>query len=117
MGGGQRRGERGAGQGAKPGIPAPPGWAAGLYRCQGGVGLVACAAGVAEALPGMETAAPDRTECSLMEETRAGNPLRDHFDKLSIAGGQLVIRDLPPGDYQLKQGDKSTMILISPGRA
>jgi hypothetical protein len=61
-------------------------------------------------------AAPDRTECSLMEETRAGNPLRDHFDKLSIAGGQLVIRDLPPGDYQLKQGDKSTMILISPGR-
>ncbi|MCX6868579.1 MAG: hypothetical protein NTV46_20710, partial [Verrucomicrobia bacterium] len=59
-------------------------------------------------------AAPDRLELSLLEML-AGNPLRDHFDKLTIDAGQLVIRDLQPGDYQLRQKDQSTSIRISSG--
>ena len=43
------------------------------------------------------------------------NPIRDHFDKLAIDNGQLVIRGLPAGDYQLKQGDETTDILVSSG--
>ena len=59
-------------------------------------------------------AAPDRLEISLLE-TLAGNPLRDHFDKLTIDAGQLVIRDLTAGDYRLTQGRQSTNIRISSG--
>jgi hypothetical protein len=59
--------------------------------------------------------APDRLALSLLE-TRDGAPIRDHFAKLAIDQGQLVIRDLPPGDYQLTQGDSTTTVLISAGR-
>lgn len=59
-------------------------------------------------------AAPDRMEISLLELS-GGNPIRDHFDKLAIGDGQLVIRGLPAGDYQLKQGGETTDILVSSG--
>jgi hypothetical protein len=60
-------------------------------------------------------AAPNRLQLSLLE-MRDEKPIRDHFDKLAIDQGQLVIRDLPPGDYKLTQGDFRTTLLISAGR-
>lgn len=59
-------------------------------------------------------AAPDHLQLSLIE-TLDEQPLRDHFDKITIADGQLVIRDLPPGDFLLTQGDSTTNIHISSG--
>ncbi|MEO0018723.1 MAG: hypothetical protein RLZZ522_2006, partial [Verrucomicrobiota bacterium] len=61
---------------------------------------------------------PDRLRFSLLE-TRDGVPVRDHFDRLAIDGSQIVIRDLPPGDYALSQHGtttSTTKILISAGR-
>ena len=56
--------------------------------------------------------APLRVRMSLLE--RLGDPsIRDHFDKLSIENGELVIRGLPPGDYQLKDHDESVNIMVS----
>lgn len=56
--------------------------------------------------------APLRVRMSLLE--RLGDPsIRDHFDKLSIENGELVIRGLPPGDYQLKDQDESVNIMVS----
>jgi hypothetical protein len=57
---------------------------------------------------------PSRLEFSLLELV-GQQPVRDHFDKLSIAGGGLVIRDLPPGDFRLVQGDETTDIHLSSG--
>ena len=49
-------------------------------------------------------------------ETVNNQPVRDHFDKLTIEDGQLVIRNLPPGDFVLAQGDfETTDIRISSG--
>ena len=59
-------------------------------------------------------AAPSRLEFSLLEMLDA-EPIRDHFDKLAVDAGQLVIRGLPPGDYRLRQGDDETEIRISSG--
>jgi hypothetical protein len=59
-------------------------------------------------------AAPDRLELSLLEMS-GGNPIRDHFDKLAIDNGRLVIRGLPAGDHQLKQGGETTDIFVSSG--
>ena len=59
-------------------------------------------------------AKPERLELSLLEMV-SGNPQRDHFDKLAVDAGQLVIRGLPSGDYQLSQGDDITQIKISGG--
>ncbi|MCX6874525.1 MAG: hypothetical protein NTW21_12080 [Verrucomicrobia bacterium] len=58
--------------------------------------------------------APDPNRLSLLE-TLDGKPVRDHFDKLSIAAGQLVIHDLPPGDFLLRQGAGTTRIRCSSG--
>ncbi len=66
-------------------------------------------------LPLEKTAStPNRLELSLLESVD-GQPVRDHFDKLAIEDGQLVIRKLPPGDFQLTQGDQTTDIQISSG--
>ena len=46
-------------------------------------------------------ATADRLDFSLLE-TLSGEPIRDHFDKLTIADGQLVIRKLPAGDFILR---------------
>jgi hypothetical protein len=46
-------------------------------------------------------AAPDPLHFSLLEVLDE-NPVRDHFDKLSIADGQLILRNLPPGDFILR---------------
>lgn len=58
--------------------------------------------------------APDRLEFSLMEY-HGENPLRDHFDKIIIENGQLVIRKLPPGTFKLTQGGETTEVLVSAG--
>ncbi|MEI7911038.1 MAG: hypothetical protein WCK77_15490 [Verrucomicrobiota bacterium] len=52
----------------------------------------------------LETPAPalDRLHFSLLEVIDR-HPVRDHFDKLAIADGQLLIRHLPPGDFILRQ--------------
>lgn len=44
-----------------------------------------------------------------------GFPIRDHFNKLSIDGGQLLIKDLPPGTFRLDQPRRSTKITVSSG--
>ncbi len=59
-------------------------------------------------------AIPDRLNISLLE-TLDDKPIRDHFDKVSIVDGQIVIRDLPPGDFVLAQAYTSSEILISSG--
>lgn len=56
--------------------------------------------------------APLRIRMSLLE-TLNDQSIRDHFDKLSVENGELVIRGLPPGDYQLKDLGQSTKILVS----
>jgi hypothetical protein len=58
--------------------------------------------------------APDRIKLSLLE-TRDGEIVRDHFEKIAIEDHQLVIRGLPAGTYQLEQGDLTTDILVSSG--
>jgi hypothetical protein len=55
--------------------------------------------------------APDRLRLSLLE-TVAGRPARDHFDKLAIDRGQLVIRKLPPGDFRLLLDNGQTVKLL-----
>ncbi len=64
----------------------------------------------------------DRSEISLIETSDRTAwfrdlPLRDHFDKLQLRDGQLVIRQLPPGNYVLRQGSQRTTILVSSGQA
>ncbi len=59
-------------------------------------------------------AIPNRLELSLVE-TLDKMPVRDHYDKLTIEDGQLVIRKLPPGDFTLTQGGQTTSIQISSG--
>ena len=44
----------------------------------------------------------DRLHFSLLEVIDT-KPVRDHFDKLAIADGHLLIRHLPPGDFILRQ--------------
>ncbi|MES2924791.1 MAG: hypothetical protein V4819_24770 [Verrucomicrobiota bacterium] len=56
-------------------------------------------------------AAADRLEISLLETNRA----RDHFEKISVDAGELVIRNVPPGDFVLRQGQNYQPILISSG--
>jgi hypothetical protein len=56
----------------------------------------------------------DHIRLSLLE-MRGEEIIRDHFDKLTIEEGELVIRDLPAGDFQLKQGEHLTRIRISSG--
>jgi len=58
--------------------------------------------------------APDRGRISLLE-VRDEKPIRDHFDKITIEDGQLLIRGLPPGDHTLTQRGETTRILISAG--
>lgn len=60
------------------------------------------------------TESPDRLKISLLEMFE-NKPVRDHFDKLSFAAGDLVIRGLPPGDFVLTQGERSTDIKVSSG--
>lgn len=43
------------------------------------------------------------------------SPIRDHYDKLIIDGGDLVIHGLPPGDFRLKIGERVTAISVSSG--
>jgi hypothetical protein len=43
----------------------------------------------------------DRTRVSLIER-RAGSPLRDRFEHLSLVDGLLELRDLPEGNYELR---------------
>ncbi|MGL5018194.1 MAG: hypothetical protein ACRDBP_08685, partial [Luteolibacter sp.] len=57
---------------------------------------------------------PDRLQISLLEMIDGG-PIRDHFDKLTINAAQLVIRSLPPGDFQLRQARSTTEISVSSG--
>ncbi len=60
-----------------------------------------------------EAKVPSRIDLSLLEFIH-DQPARDHFDKLSIDDGELVIRGLPAGDFQLVQGDEKTGISVSP---
>jgi hypothetical protein len=60
------------------------------------------------------SAAPDHLKLSLLE-TLDGKPVRDQFDKIAVADGQIVIRGLPPGDFRLVQGRLTTKIQISSG--
>ncbi|MGL5019018.1 MAG: STN domain-containing protein, partial [Luteolibacter sp.] len=46
-----------------------------------------------------------------------GHPVRDHFGKIVIDAGQLVIRGLPPGDFQLSHARRTTEISVSSGTA
>jgi hypothetical protein len=62
------------------------------------------------------SAVPTRAGLSLME-TLEQKPVRDHFDKISIENGQVVIRNLPPGDFRFMQQDLTTWILVSGGAA
>ena len=50
----------------------------------------------------LESPAPalDRLHFSLLEVIDS-QPVRDHFDKLALADGHLLIRHLPPGDFLL----------------
>lgn len=57
-------------------------------------------------------AAPVRVRMSLLE-TLNDQSVRDHFDKLSIENGDLLIRPLPPGDYQLTADQESMRIRVS----
>ncbi len=59
-------------------------------------------------------AVPDRMQISLLE-TLDDKPIRDHFDKVLIVGDQIAIRDLPPGDFVLTQGEETNEIRISSG--
>ncbi len=59
-----------------------------------------------------QAATADRLKISLLEVIGI-SPIRDHFDKVSVDGGELVIRNLPPGDFQLTQGSHSQKIFIS----
>ncbi|WP_193213955.1 hypothetical protein [Luteolibacter marinus] len=59
-------------------------------------------------------AVPDRTRVSLIE-TRDGNPLRDHFDKLAVENRRLVLRGLPPGDFTLRLDGASIPVRVSGG--
>ncbi len=59
-------------------------------------------------------AVADRLEISLLEMID-DKPIRDHFNKVAIDAGQLVIRGLPPGDFLLKQERRSTAISVSSG--
>ncbi len=66
-------------------------------------------------LPLEEPAAvADRLQISLLE-ILDGKPIRDHFDKLSIEAGQLVIRGLPPGDFRFEQKRHTIAISVSSG--
>ena len=56
----------------------------------------------------------DRLQISLLE-ILDGNPIRDHFDKITIVEGQLVIHGLPPGEFQLEQPRRTTAISVSSG--
>src|SRR5690606_15265301 len=59
--------------------------------------------------------APDPAELSLVEHVGDAD-VRGHFDKMSVENGRLVIRDLPPGDHLLRQGDQVTRLIVSSGR-
>ena len=59
-------------------------------------------------------ATPDHVQLSLLE-TLNDQPLRDHFDKITLSNGELVIRGLPPGDFILKQNSTTTRIAVSSG--
>lgn len=51
-------------------------------------------------LPLARATAPDRMVHSLLEMLD-DQPVHDHFDKLAVENGQLVLRGLPPGNYKL----------------
>lgn len=60
--------------------------------------------------------APSRAEVSLLE--RVGSTWRaDHFDKISLEDGALVVKGLPPGDFELrlKRETVSIEIRVVPG--
>jgi hypothetical protein len=59
-------------------------------------------------------AASDPINVSLWE-TLNDKPIRDHFDKLTIADGQITIRNLPAGDFLLRQNTAITQIRSSSG--
>lgn len=61
---------------------------------------------------------PSRSELSLLEQ-RADGYLADHFDKLSIKEGTLVISGLPRGDYDLliKRDGVRIQVRIAEGAA
>jgi len=65
-------------------------------------------------LPLSEEQVLDRSRISLIE-TRESLSLRDHFDKLAIENGQLVVRGLPAGDFLLGLGRKTIPIKVSAG--
>jgi len=52
-------------------------------------------------------------------ETRGGTFVKDRIDRIRKAGGYLVIRDLPPGDYSLmtKPDARITLIRVTTGKA
>jgi|GEM_PF-1480843 len=56
-------------------------------------------------------------ERAVLVEMRDHEPVRDHSNKLAIADGQLVIRGLPPGDYELVQERADTTLTVSGGIA
>jgi hypothetical protein len=61
---------------------------------------------------------PSRDRLSLLE-VRDGTYVADRFDALSIEGGTLLLRDLPPGDYDLmlKSQGQRIQIRITAGPA
>ena len=59
-------------------------------------------------------ATADRLRISLLEVID-NSSIRDHFDKILVDGGELLIRNLPPGDFKLVQGSNSQTIRISSG--
>jgi len=74
------------------------------------------AAGEEIRLP-LETPAPngpDRRRMSLLELVE-NQPARNFFGRLRVEDDQLVIRELPAGDFRLLQGGHTTEILVSGG--
>lgn len=59
-------------------------------------------------------AAPDRSRLFLIE-TRQEQNIRDHFEKLSVENGRIIIRGLPPGAYTFGQNSDETSIVVSAG--
>ncbi len=60
--------------------------------------------------------APLRSRISLIEKVN-GEPVRDHFDKIGMKNGQVVIGGLAAGDYDFMQEKMLTKIWVSGGVA
>jgi len=63
---------------------------------------------------GRTATVPERAHLSLVEHVD-GKVMRDHFDKLHIEDGRIVIRGLPPGDFEFTQDGDDSSISVSSG--